>query len=52
MAASWGMLFAVARHLILMLIPNPTSSNSKVEIKLYYYTITKAVNSAISRCNG
>lgn len=52
MAASEGVLSAVARHLILMLIPSPTSSKSEVEIKLYYYTIAKAVNSAVSRCNG
>jgi len=52
MAASQGMLFAVARHFIFMLIPNPNSSKSKVEIKLYYYTTAKAVNSAVSRCSG
>lgn len=52
MAASQGMLFALARYLILMLIPNPTLSKSKVEIKLYYYTIAKATNSAVSRCGG
>lgn len=52
MAASQGMPFALARYLILMLIPNPTLSKSKVEIKLYYYTIAKATNSAVSRCGG
>lgn len=52
MAASQGMLFAVARHLISMLTPNPTWSKSKVEIKMYYYTIAKAVDSAVSRCSG
>lgn len=52
MAASQGMLFAVSGLFILMLIPNPTSSKSEVEIKLYCYTSGKAVNSAVSRCGG
>lgn len=52
MEASQRMLFAVARQLVLMLIPNPTLSKSKVEIKLYYYTIAKEVSSAVSRCDG
>lgn len=52
MAASQGMLFAAARHLILMLIPNPTLSKAKLEVKLYYYTIARAVNSAVSSCGG
>lgn len=51
MEASQKMLFAVARQLVLMLIPNPTLSKSKVEIK-YYYTIAKQVSSAVSRCDG
>lgn len=34
MAASQGILFAVARLLVLILIPNPTLTKSKVEIKL------------------
>lgn len=51
MAASQGMLFAVAMHLMFMLIPNPNSSKSKVEIKSYYYTIAKAVSFAVSGCS-
>lgn len=49
---SQGMLFALARHLILMLISNPNSSKSKVERKLYYCPIDKAINSAVSRCDN
>lgn len=52
MAASQGMLFTVARHLVLILIPNPTLNESKVEVKLYYYTISQPVSSAVSRCDG